>query len=56
MDFVGHFPTPQGGRRCLQGKVLPFLLHNLDTGETTMMEKALKTKSGRDPFNMIYFT
>eukprot|EP00913_Durusdinium_trenchii_P035541 g33260.t1 len=29
----------QGGRR-LQGKVLPFLLHNLDTGETTMMEKA----------------
>ena len=29
-----------GDRNCPQGKVLPFLLHNLDTGETTMMEKA----------------
>lgn len=36
----------QGGRRCLQGKVLPFLLHNLDTGETTMMEKAFSQYKG----------
>ncbi|CAK9005532.1 unnamed protein product [Durusdinium trenchii] len=35
----------QGGRR-LQGKVLPFLLHNLDTGETTMMEKAFSQYKG----------
>jgi len=38
LQWLSHH-CREGGRR-LQGKVLPFLLHNLDTGETTMMEKA----------------
>ncbi|CAE7461207.1 GYP5 [Symbiodinium pilosum] len=38
--------TGEGDRHCPQGKVLPFLLHNLDTGETTMMEKAFSQYKG----------
>lgn len=45
MSRCGYRGYGQGGRR-LQGKVLPFLLHNLDTGETTMMEKAFSQYKG----------
>ncbi|CAJ1349510.1 unnamed protein product [Effrenium voratum] len=41
-----NLPGHAGGRSCQQGKVLPFLLHNLDTGETTMMEKAFSQYKG----------
>lgn len=43
LQWLSHH-CREGGRR-LQGKVLPFLLHNLDTGETTMMEKARRPSS-----------
>ncbi|OLP83334.1 GTPase-activating protein GYP5 [Symbiodinium microadriaticum] len=45
-SFARASTSGEGDRNCPQGKVLPFLLHNLDTGETTMMEKAFSQYKG----------
>jgi len=45
-SFARASASGEGDRNCPQGKVLPFLLHNLDTGETTMMEKAFSQYKG----------